>query len=491
MKLLKLKKILLITLFTLSVAHPAVAEVIDVNLLQLNDVYEITPVGGGASGGLARIATLKQELLQENPHTYAILAGDLLSPSALGTAKVNGQAIAGAQIVDVMNLAGLDYATFGNHEFDLTKEQFYQRLAESKFTWFSSNVFDEKGQTLPNVPQTVILPITGKDGTTIKIGLIGVTLNSNPASYVTYSNPLETMQQEVDKIKEQTDIIIAVTHLALAQDQQLAEKIPEIDLILGGHEHENIQQWRGSDFTPIFKADANGKTVYLHHLSYDTDTQQLKIKSELKPITSEIVEDTQVSALVNQWLQKGFEAFRQNGFDPSAVVATTTESLDGLESSVRNYSTRLTQLIAQGMISVTPSAQLAIFNSGGIRIDDVLPPSPITQYDIIRILPFGGKVLLVEMKGSLLAKVLNQGLANKGTGGFLQTANVTFNQNSSDWLINNQPLNPEKHYQVAINDFLLTGKEIGLDYLTLDHPDLKLITQGDDIRFALIKQLQN
>jgi 5'-nucleotidase / UDP-sugar diphosphatase len=491
MKLLKLKKILLITFFTLSVAHPALAEVIDVTLLQLNDVYEITPVAGGTSGGLARIATLKQELLRENPHTYAILAGDLLSPSALGTAKVNGEAIAGAQIVDVMNLAGLDYATFGNHEFDLTKEQFYQRLAESKFTWFSSNVFDEKGQTLPNVPQTVILPITGKDGKKIKIGLIGVTLHSNPPSYITYGDPLEIMQQEVDKIKDQTDVIIAVTHLALAEDQQLAEQIPEIDLILGGHEHENIQQWRGNDLTPIFKADANGRTVYLHHLSYDTDTKKLKIESELKPITADIPEDPQVTALVNQWLQKGFEAFRRSGFEPSAVVATTTESLDGLERSVRNYRTSLTQLIAQGMLTVTPSAQLAMFNSGSIRIDDVLPPSQITQYDIIRIMPFGGKILLVEMKGSLLEKVLNQGLANKGTGGFLQTANVTFRQNSSDWLIKDQPLNPEETYQVAINNFLLTGKETGLDYLTLDHPDVKLITEGDDIRFALIQQLQN
>jgi 5'-nucleotidase len=132
-----------------------------------------------------------------------------------------------------------------------------------------------------------------------------------------------------------------------------------------------------------------------------------------------------------------------------------------------------------------------MFNSGSIRIDDVLPPSQITQYDIIRIMPFGGKILLVGMKGSLLEKVLNQGLANKGTGGFLQTANVTFRQNSSDWLINDQPLNPEETYQVAINNFLLTGKETGLDYLTLDHPDVKLITEGDDIRFALIQQLQN
>ncbi len=486
-----LKKLFLIALLSLSVAHPAYAEIINLNLLQINDIYEITPVSGGKTGGLARLATLRQQLLSENPHTYTILAGDVLSPSALGTAKINGEALAGEQIVDVMNAVGLDYATFGNHEFDLKKEQLFKRLAESNFTWFSSNVLDENDQFLQNVSQSLIFEVTGKEGNTIKIGLIGVTIPSNPVDYINYLDPIETMRSEVDKIKDQTDIIIAVTHLALAQDQYLAEHIPEIDLILGGHEHENIQQWRGSDFTPIFKADANARTAYIHQLSYDTDTEKLDINSHLQPITDQIPEDTQVATLVNEWLEKGFNAFRSNGFEPEEVVTTISESLDGLEVSVRNHNTSLTDAIAQGMLEATEGAEIAIFNSGSVRIDDVLPPGIITQYDVIRIMPFGGQVLLVEMKGSLLEKILNQSLANKGTGGFLQTSNISLNLQTNQWLIKNQPLNLEENYQVAINDFLLTGKEIGLDYLTLEHPEVQLISQGEDIRFTFINYLQD
>lgn len=486
-----LKKLFLITFFTISAAYPAYGEIINLNLLQVNDIYEITPVSGGKVGGLARLATLRKQLLSENPHTYTILAGDLLSPSALGTAKINGEAIAGQHIVDVMNAVGLDYATFGNHEFDLKKEEFYQRLRESKFTWFSSNVLDENGQFLPNIPQSLIFEITGKEGKTIKIGLIGVTLPSNPANYITYLDPLETVKQEVNKIKDQTDIIIAVTHLALAQDQYLAENIPEIDLILGGHEHENIQQWRGSDFTPIFKADANARTAYIHQLSYDTDKNNLQIKSYLQPINEQIPDDSQVAQIVNQWLERAFNAFRINGFEPEEVVADISEPLDGLEASVRNHPTSLTEAIAQGMLETIPEAEIAIFNGGSIRIDDILPVGIITQYDIIRILPFGGQILSVEIKGSLLEKILNQGLANKGTGGFLQTANISLNPQTNQWLIKNQPLDIEKIYRVAINDFLLTGKEIGLDYLTLENAEIKLIKQGEDIRFSFINYLKN
>lgn len=484
-------QLFLIISFSLFIANPCQGEAIDVTLLQLNDVYEIAPISGGKNGGLARIATVREKLIAENPDTYTILAGDLLSPSALGIAKVNGQVMAGAQMISVLNAVGLDFATFGNHEFDLSQEDFEQRLAESEFTWLSSNVFNRQGQPFPNVPSSVILSVTGQEGTTIKVGLIGVTIDSNQANYVTYRDAIASMAQEVELIKDKTNIIIAITHLALAQDQHLAETIPEIDIILGGHEHENIQQWRGTDFTPIFKADANGRTVYIHQLHYDTETNNLQIESHLKPITDAIPEQPAISSLVKHWEQIGFKAFRSNGFEPEEVVATTTESLDGLEVSIRNQSTILTDIIAQGMLAATNNeADLAIFNGGSIRIDDVLPPGNITQYDVLRIMPFGGRVCLVEMRGNVLEQVLNQGLANKGTGGYLHTANVSRERIGQGWLISNTALNPNQTYKVALNDFLLTGNEIGLDYLNLDNPDIELISKKEDIRFALINQLK-
>ncbi|MFQ4142996.1 hypothetical protein [Chlorogloeopsis sp. ULAP02] len=120
--------IVLPVLATVAFTTPALAEIVNINLLQLNDIYEITPVEGGTRGGLARVATLRKQLYQANSRTYTFLAGDAFSPSALGTAKINGIPLAGQQMVAVMNALGFDYATFGNHEFDLPENLFYERL---------------------------------------------------------------------------------------------------------------------------------------------------------------------------------------------------------------------------------------------------------------------------------------------------------------------------------------------------------------------------
>jgi 5'-nucleotidase / UDP-sugar diphosphatase len=479
-------------------AEAAQAEKVTITLLHLNDIYEITPVEGGRSGGMARLATLRKQLRAQNSRTFTLLAGDVFSPSALGTAKVNGRRLAGQQMVAAMNAVGFDIATLGNHEFDIPKEDFLQRLRESRFKWFSSNVDTETGTEFDNVARSLIIQTSGDRGAPVRIGVIGLTLDSNPASYVRYRDPIAAAKAEVAKLRGQADILVAVTHLSLAEDQKLAAQVPELDLILGGHEHENIQQWRlvppratrcPYRGVPIFKADANARTAYIHTLTYDTVTRCLATQSSLQPITAALPEDPATARVVQEWLNTGFQAFRDNGFEPTQTVATTTEALDGLEESVRNRSTNLTQLVANAMLRDVGNADLAIFNSGSIRIDDILPPGPISQYDVIRILPFGGKILAVQMPGSLLQKVLDQGQANRGQGGYLQTANVSRDAKTG-WQIQGQPLQGDRRYTVAINDFLMAGQEQNLGFLSLQAPGVTLLAEKQDIRLAVIQALQ-
>lgn len=175
---------------------------------------------------------------------------------------------------------------------------------------------------------------------------------------------------------------------------------------------------------------------------------------------------------------------------PQPAIATTNIALDGLESSVRNRATNLTALIAQAMLNEVYRADLAMFNAGLIRVDGYIQPGGITQSDIIQILPFGGKVLAVEMKGSLLEKVLEQGRANRGTGGFLHTANVSKKPDVGMWMINGEPLDPNRSYRVAINGFLMSGKERKLEFLNFKAGGVKLVGEKRDIRFAVIDQLR-
>jgi 5'-nucleotidase/UDP-sugar diphosphatase len=463
--------------------------VVEITILQMNDVYELTPVSGGKEGGLARVATIRKELLAENPHTLTMMAGDLFSPSALGTANVDGERLAGRQIVAVMNVLGLDYITFGNHEFDIPENSFFHRLEESRFTWISGNVLDKRHMRFPGVPEFEVREIRGANGGTVRLGILGLTIDSNKAEYVTYKDFLEVARAQVAALRGRVDILLALTHLSVEQDISLAQDVPGIDLILGGHEHENMQYWRGPNYVPIFKADANARTVYIHRLSYDPATRKPVVRSSLLRVTGEIPEDPATQAVVRHWQDLGYAAFRAEGFQPEQVVATLPVPLDGLEASVRNRSTTLTRLIAEAMLAAVPGAELSMFNGGSVRVDDVLPPGPLTQYDVIRILPFGGNICGADIEGGLLRKVLGQGLANRGTGGFLQTAGVA--RDETGWRINGKPLSDGSTYKVAINDYLISGKEQGFSFFSGRNPGVRVTcVENSDIRFIFRDHLQ-
>ena len=170
-------------------------------------------------------------------------------------------------------------------------------------------------------------------------------------------------RREVESLTGRADIIVALTHLSLADDEALAEATPHLDLVIGGHEHENVLVRRGPNLTPVAKADSNARTVYVHRLRFDTVSRHLDIDSKLVPITDSTPEDSAIAAAVVGWRDRAFEGFRKEGFEPLRVAATTTIDLDGREASVRTRCTSLTRLIAAGMVRAVPGASGAIYNS--------------------------------------------------------------------------------------------------------------------------------
>ena len=447
-----------------------------VTILHFNDVYEITPIEAGKAGGLARVATLRARLKARFPHLITTLGGDYLSPSALGTARVEGERLAGRQMVAVLNVLGLDWAVLGNHEFDLPEAAFRARLAESKFGIVASNVTDAAGAPFPGTVPHAVVPIRTPSGT-IRVGLIGITIDANHQPWVRYAGHVEAARSAAAALKGRADVIVALTHLTLLGDRELAEQVPEIDVILGGHEHENWIMQRGPRFTPIVKADANVRTVAVVSLQIPRKGARPIVTARLERIDDGIQEGRRTAAEVRKWTDLGLAAFRAAGFDPDDVVGHILEPLQGREAVVRNGPTELTQLITAAMRKET-GAPIAILNSGSIRIDDVVPAGPVTQYDVIRVLPFGGRIVKATFTGALLAKVLQIGQQNIGTGGYLQTAGVP------------ATIDPAARYTLAISDFLLTGGETNLGFLTRTNPEVSDISEFRDIRMAVIDELK-
>ncbi len=468
------------------------ANAVAFTVLQINDVYEINAVESGRRGGLARVATLKKRLLAENPNLITVLPGDFLSPSAMGATKVGGQPVAGQQMIAVLNALGLDYAAFGNHEFDVTEPQLLARIAESKFKWLGANVTDASGKLFPTTTEDVIVSVKNANGDEIKVALFGVCTDMAKKPFVKYRPALAVAQEEADKLGPQAEVVIALTHLSIAEDKQIAASVPRIDVLLGGHEHENAAVVAGDDNTPIFKADANARTAYVHRFDFDLTTRQLKIESSLVEIDESIVADPEVAAVADEWTKKVFTALKSSGTDPEEVVGKATEMLEGFEALVRNRPTNLTKLLVEAFQESEPEADLVVFGSGSIRIDDRLAPGPITAFDIVRIFPFGGKMILVEIPGEALRKALEQGLANKGSGGFLLYNKATRDDATQKWQIGGQPLDVARAYKVLFNDFLLTGLEKGLPFLAIDKEEnkIKKIRDSKEVRVAVVDALK-
>jgi 2',3'-cyclic-nucleotide 2'-phosphodiesterase (5'-nucleotidase family) len=480
---------------------------IEIDLVQINDVYEIAPLDAGKTGGMARVATIKKKYLLHNANSFLIIAGDFLSPSVYNSLKYDGNRIRGKQMVDVMNTAAVDLAVFGNHEFDIPEADLQSRINESNFKWISSNTFQKKGNDIAPFakqlasgtepfPETYIMQVKDADGTTARIGFIGLTLPFNKAAYVSYTDVFASAQTVYDKIKDSCDAVIAITHQSLSDDIELAKRLPGLALIIGGHEHERHYAKIGNVY--ITKADANAKSVYIIKIKLNKKRQQLKLETEIIDVNEQIAADPETDAVVKKWTDIANNNYASLGFDATKVCLQSGEPLDGREAYIRVQQTNFTQLIVASMEKAMPAADIVIINAGSIRVDDILQ-MPVTQYDIIRSLPFGGSIMEVDMKGSLLLKILEAGKKNRGNGGLLHYSPfVTLDSLTGTWALKQVKIADDKVYKVAITDFLMTGGEANMEFLTKDNPAIvkvyplytDLNDPRSDIRRAIINYME-
>ncbi|CAF1205820.1 unnamed protein product [Adineta steineri] len=235
------------------------------------------------------------------------------------------------------------------------------------------------------------------------------------------------------------DVLVALTHLDVSTDIELVSEISEIDLILGGHEHENTYIRRGNKLIPIYKADSNAFTVYIHRCAYNIDRKRLRIYSTLAEVSSEVPEEENTAAVANYWFNLGIKGFEALGFQPLEIVSCLPDGieLDGKYQSVTTSVTLLTEAICEGLLQVTATygTTIAILNGGTIRIDDILQGT-ITQYDILRTLPFPNKIIALSVPGDVLAQVLSDGMSVKGTGLYVGYIGIETTDQGSTWLVN-------------------------------------------------------
>ncbi|MDR7432458.1 MAG: 5'-nucleotidase C-terminal domain-containing protein, partial [Armatimonadota bacterium] len=429
-------------------ALPAPSQPPVLTILHFNDVYQLTAVDGGRRGGFDRLATVvKRHRAQERP-SLLLFAGDLISPS------VESSIFKGAQLIDGMNHLGVDAATFGNHEFDYGPEELAKRVRESRFPWVVSNVFAPGLRPFPGVKPWLVLSPGG-----VPVGIVGLLTEdtavlSSPGN-TTFGNVF-TVTREVVRILRARGarVIVALTHLSMAQDQQLLREVPEVDLVIGGHEHDPLTATVGGRL--VAKAGSDAKWLGVTLLSLDGSR---RAQHQLVDVDERVPPDPEMAKLVQHYSERLSKELE-------VPIGETTVPLDARNVTVRQQESNLGNFIADVMRAAV-GADVAITNGGGIRTNALFPAGRITRKDVLAWLPFGNVVVKVAVTGAVIRQALENGVSQweQVAGRFPQVSGLRYTFNPTrpvgsrilEVRVGDRPLDEAATYTVATNDFMLRG----------------------------------
>jgi len=425
---------------------------VTLTFMHFNDDYQLGPVDGGRAGGLDRLASVIKRIRAADPEAQLLFAGDLISPS------LESSVFRGAQMIDGLNALGVDAASLGNHEFDLGPAVLQERLAESRFPWIATNVYQADLSRVPRLHFTLIKRVRG-----IEVGYFGLLTEatlvaSRPGPGIRILDELGTARGIVPILQRNgARVIVGVTHLDMATDQRILREVPGIHFIAGGHEHDPLRAMVGRSL--VAKAGSDARFLGVVRMQVTPDGRVISIADELIPITSETPSDDAVAAIVKRYADRMSR-------EQDVVIGRTTVALDARNATVRAAESALGNFIADVMRQVV-DADVAITNGGGIRTNALFPPGEIKRRDVVGWLPFNNIVVKVRLSGAAIRAALEHGVSQvEDLGGrFPQVSGMTYSFSRSRpagsritaVTIGGRPLDPDAFYTLATNDFILAG----------------------------------
>lgn len=441
-----------------TVSLASLAQSVKVTFLHTNDVYEIAPLRG--RGGLAELATAIKREKAAAAHAVVTFGGDLLSPSLMsGLTK-------GAQMIDVLNAIGIDFAVLGNHEFDFGDEVLRARMTESRFPWLATNVAQADGRIFHTGVATAIRDYEG-----IRFGFFGITTPetaflSSPAKGTTFAPHVETAERAVKALREQgADVIVALTHQNIAEDRELARRVKGISLILGGHDHEPLTVYENDAL--IHKSGSDAAWLGVVELAVVKRAQQTGAPRievvpgwKMVPIRGGVDADPAIAAIVKRHTDT-LDA------ELNVAIGTAGAILVSKRDVVRTEEAAIGNLICDA-IRETLGADIGLTNGGNIRGDKVYEVgATLTRRDILTELPFGNKTVLLELPGADLLAALENAVSRveEKQGRFMQVSGLSLvydpkaerGRRVVEVRIGGAPLDPARSYRVATNEYVAAG----------------------------------
>lgn len=470
-------KMLLSALFVLSFATSACAytkgKTYKLTILHSNDHHGHFWASKDGEYGLAARATLineiRDQVKKDGGHVLLLDAGDV------NTGTPQSDMLDAEPDFKGMAELGYDAMAIGNHEFDNTLQTIFKQRKWAGFPFLSANIYYK------NTSRRVFPSHITKDLEDLKVTIFGLTtedtpIKSNPANskHVRFVPVVDEAKKVVPFLKQNTDVLIAVTHAGHYANEErgsnapgdvaIARAVNGIDLIVGGHTHLPLFQADIQNGTIIVQAQDWGKylgRVDLEILDGKVTLKEYKlIPVNLKGSANRIAPDTNVEALLRPFKEKGDAAL-------SLELGSTEENLVGERNIVRMGETNLGNLIAEAYRAKF-NADIAMTNSGGVRAS--IPAGKITLESVMNVLPFGNDIGTADVTGQQLVDYFTtvvHTLAPKPTetapgGAFPQLAGIEMTANRemktiTDVKIGGVAIDLNKTYKLALPKFVAEG----------------------------------
>lgn len=448
---------------------------------------------------VAKRTTLVNQVRAESGDSLLLDAGDVFSGDLYFT-KWLGQAD-----LEFMNYMGYDAMTFGNHEFDQGTLPLSEFVRNAKFPLLSSNIdftndanispllkapasmnaYENNGRTtdVAGVYPYITLDVNGHE-----VGVFGLTTEdteqtSSPGDGVVFQEATAAATATVQAMQQAgIDKIIAITHLGYGRDQQLAEEVEGIDLIVGGHTHtkldapEVVTDAVHQTPTVIVQANEWGKFLGRVDVTFDKDGNVLtgqdpngneRLTGRLIPVDATVAEDPMAKSMLKPYNDALIEM-------QTEVIGATTVVLDGERQNVRSGETNLGNFIADAMLAkgkALKNAQISVQNGGGIRAS--IDEGDITMGELRTVMPFGNTLYVMDVTGAQLLAGLENGVSGATEvdlpGKFPQVGGMKFKWDPQqpagsrvfDVSVQNgasfEPLDLTKTYRIVTNSFMANG----------------------------------
>ena len=448
---------------------------------------------GKCFGGVARLKTMvdaRRDAL-DGENVLLLDAGDPFQGSLFYTTYK------GAAEAEFMEAIGYDAMAVGNHEFDDGPEGLAAFIDAVSFPVLSGNLdLTTSAELKDRVQGTLVLELGGQ-----KIGIVSALATdtvdtSSPGDDVVFQDEIESLTADVQALQAQgVDIIIALTHVGLAKDIEIAEAVPGLDLVIGGHSHtllSNTQEGAAGSYplmvgdVPVVQAYAYSKYLGKVTLTFDDDGTLIRAEGEPILLDASVTPDADIAARVAE-MGAPIEEMKQR------VVAETAAAIEGSRDICRVQECEMGNLVADAMLArvADQGAQIAIANAGGLRAS--IDEGEVTMGEVLTVLPFQNTLSTFEITGQTVIDALENGVSQieEAKGRFPQVAGLSFawdpsvapnDGRISDVMVAQDgafvPIDPAATYLVVTNNYVRNG---GDGYKMFEGDDKNAYDYGPDL----------